>query len=259
MQEIKNIMLRDIVPNPLNKSRSMDYNEIENLKDSIQAVGLLHPLVVYRNDLQKYTLISGHRRFAALNNMAGSDYEVPCVIIDTPENEIEEAECMARANVHRSSPDEIKNEVKIANSLWDSMDKERRKKCIKRFEQEFVAENEFNPVYKEDPKKFKSNRFRPRLMYIKSITGLGLSNKTISELLKSQLKDAGEGIPDEKKKRESGRVSVKKVLSTMAKLNKQLDSYAYREDTGKPEYIEKLQEDLQDIIERLENITDEDL
>ena len=74
MQEIKNIMLRDIVPNPLNKSRSMDYNEIENLKDSIQAVGLLHPLVVYRNDLQKYTLISGHRRFAALNNMAGSDY-----------------------------------------------------------------------------------------------------------------------------------------------------------------------------------------
>ena len=96
-------------------------------------------------------------------------------------------------------------------------------------------------------------------MYIKSITGLGLSNKTISELLKSQLKDAGEGIPDEKKKRESGRVSVKKVLSTMAKLNKQLDSYAYREDTGKPEYIEKLQEYLQDIIERLENITDEDL
>ena len=36
MQEIKNIMLRDIVPNPLNKSRSMDYNEIENLKHQFE-------------------------------------------------------------------------------------------------------------------------------------------------------------------------------------------------------------------------------
>ena len=45
----------------------------------------------------------------------------------------------------------------------------------------------------------------------------------------------------------------------MNKLNDQFDKYAYREDTGKPEYILKLQEDLEDIIERFNEITDEDL
>lgn len=259
MQDIKNIRLGDIVPNPLNKSRSMDFNQIEILKDSIQDIGLLHPLVVYKNDSGKYTLISGHRRFAALNNMAGINEEVPCMVIEKPEDETEEAEYMARANVHRSSPEEIKNEVKIVSDLWDSMDKERRKKWTKKFEEEFIAKNEGNPAYKEDPKAFKSNRFRPRIMYVRQISNLDLSNKTISSYLKSKLEDAGEGFAEEKPKREVRKVTVKKLLSTMNKLNDQFDKYAYREDTGKPEYIEKLQEDLEDIIQRFNEITDEDL
>lgn len=259
MHDIKNISLRDIIPNPLNKSRSMDYNEIENLKDSIQEVGLLHPLVVYRNDAGTYTLISGHRRFAALNNMAGADYEVPCVVIERPANDIEEAEYMTRANVHRSSPDEIRNEVKIANDLWNSMSKDKKKVWSARLEEEFIEKNYANPTYREDPKQFKSNRFRPRLMYINKITGLNLSNRSISGYLTSTLEEEGEAIISEKPERKPNKVTVKKIAKTMTKLNELLDEYAYREDSGKPNYISELQETLAASIEKISKMTDKDL
>lgn len=259
MQTIKDIQLREIIPNPLNKSRSMDYNEIENLKDSIQEVGLLHPLVVYRNDAGTYTLISGHRRFAALNNMAGDDYAVPCVVIEKPTNDVEEAEYMTRANVHRSSPDEIRNEVKIANDLWNSMSKDKKKVWSARLEEEFIEKNYANPMYKEDPKQFKSNRFRPRLMYINKITGLNLSNRSISGYLTSTLEEEGEAIISEKPERKPNKVTVKKIAKTMTKLNELLDEYAYREDSGKPNYISELQETLAASIEKISKMTDKDL
>ena len=257
MPEIRNIKLKDIRPNPLNSSRSMDYNEIENLKDSISEVGLLHPLTVYQNIDNTYTLISGHRRFAALNNLAGKDEEVPCTVIEKPATKEEEEEYLSRSNVHRSSPEEIRNEVKFANDIWDSMPSERRKEWMKKFEKKFKEENEANPLYKENPKAFKSNRFRPRLMYINHITGLNLSTRTVSTYIKATLDEAGESIGEEKPKKAPNRVTVKKISSTMKKLNSLLDEY--REGIGKPEYISELQEELNDLIEKLGSMTDGDL
>ena len=256
---IINLRLSDITPNPLNEVRSMEYKDIENLKDSIKIVGLLHPLVVYERGTGHYYLLSGHRRLAALKSLYDNDYTVPCVVIDKPLSEVEEAEYMARSNVSRKNPDEIREEVVIASKLWDEMPKERRKAISKQFEEKFRAENEDNPTYIADPQKFKTNRFRPRLMYIKSITGLDVSNKTVADILVAKLNESGEGEPNDKKKRQSHGVSYKKLFNTMTRLSEQLDEYAYRADTGKPEYIKELQDDLNKVIERMKELSSETL
>ena len=257
--KIKNIRLAEITPNPLNEARSMEFKDIENLMDSIKTVGLLHPLVVTYQGEDTYYLLSGHRRYAALKSLYGRDYVVPCVVISKLLTPVEQAEYMARSNVSRKNPDEIREEVVIASNLWDEMPKERRKEISKQFEERFRAENENNPTYIANPQKFKTNRFRPRLMYIKSITGLDVSNKTVSDILVAKLKESGEGVPEDKKKRESHGVSYKKLFTTMTRLSEQLEEYAYRADTGKPEYIKELQDDLNKVIEKLKDLSGETL
>lgn len=70
--------------------------ELEDLIESIKMYGLEQNLVVKKSDKNLYTIISGHRRFAAIQHILKHDSnqaythleEVWCKIIDDTENEI---------------------------------------------------------------------------------------------------------------------------------------------------------------------------
>lgn len=65
-EELKHIPLSQIVVNPYQPRREFKSNELEELAESIRAVGIIHPpLVRPLPDSSLYELISGERRFRA--------------------------------------------------------------------------------------------------------------------------------------------------------------------------------------------------
>jgi len=64
--EIKEIEVSQISVNPFQPRRSFAQEELEELALSIQAVGLIHPPVVRPLDENCYELVSGERRFRAV-------------------------------------------------------------------------------------------------------------------------------------------------------------------------------------------------
>ena len=64
MEEMAEIRLSDIVPNPTQPRTEFDEEAIEELADSIRQLGLIQPITVKRNG-DKYIIISGERRWRA--------------------------------------------------------------------------------------------------------------------------------------------------------------------------------------------------
>lgn len=204
-KEIKAVKLEDIQQNALN-NRSMDASEIKNMADAIAKGGVCEPLVVYKNrDNDKYTLISGHRRLAALKQIFKKDEPVLCIISETPESKFQEQEMLARLNIHRSTPDDIQQEASLASRLWQTMDDEKRATLTEMYKEKFIEKHKDNPSYQEDPSKFISDRFRPRLDYVRSLTGLEVSNGTIKDILRDPAKKE-----EKKKEKEEKKESEKK-------------------------------------------------
>jgi ParB family transcriptional regulator, chromosome partitioning protein len=103
----------ELVEIPLNKLMASDKNvrktrgqAIEDLAASIQAHGLLHNLVVSKASKDKYQVIAGARRFAALTKLAkdkaiSKTFGVPCRVIDSEAStESSLAENIIRQNMH---------------------------------------------------------------------------------------------------------------------------------------------------------------
>lgn len=247
IQKIEIKLLRE---NPLNEARIMSDDEIQNLKESIMEVGLLHPLVVYSNNDAEgtYTIVSGHKRYRAILEIAGPTGQALCSVIDKPDDQIVESELMTRANVHRSTPEEITTEVRIANNIWNTMTTERRKYWTERFENAFVEANKDNPKYIDDPEGFKSSRFRPRLDYIAQITGLGVSNRTLTKYLKETLKQSNEGL-EEKPKKEK-KITVRNIRHACESLKGIIDACEYT--APKPPYLDDLQDNLESVLRELD-------
>ena len=87
---ITEIALHLIDPNPTN-FYSMD--GIPELADNIRMFGLMEPLIVKKTDSGRYMLISGHRRRAALRQLAdegffpeGMHHKVDCILHEGPVN-----------------------------------------------------------------------------------------------------------------------------------------------------------------------------
>lgn len=218
------LQMDSIYENPLNQ-RSMNQEEIEIIKESILEVGLLHPLTVYKESENKYVLISGHKRFEALKSLGRKgSATVQCTIVDKPSDTSREAEMMARANVHRSSPEQIKKEVELVNNLWNTMDSKRRNFLIEKYKKAFVKQYESDPKYIEDPGKFTSSRFRPRLDYINHITGLNASNRTLATYLSNTLKKENEGV-EETKEKKAKVVTFRNVLHQIDVLKGTIEAY----------------------------------
>ena len=64
MEEMAEIALSDIIPNPTQPRTEFDEEALEELADSIRQLGLIQPITVKR-DGEKYIIISGERRWRA--------------------------------------------------------------------------------------------------------------------------------------------------------------------------------------------------
>lgn len=73
--EVRRIPLDQIVPNPLQPRRVFSDDELDDLASSIQANGLLQPLVVRPapGTTDRFELVAGERRFRAMRRLEWSD------------------------------------------------------------------------------------------------------------------------------------------------------------------------------------------
>ena len=79
MEEMAEIRLADIVPNPTQPRTVFDEEALEELADSIKQLGLIQPITVKRSG-DKYIIISGERRWRA-SEKAGLE-NIPAYIRD---------------------------------------------------------------------------------------------------------------------------------------------------------------------------------
>lgn len=78
--EIYNIPQALIVPNPNQPRKRFDYDELENLAQSIRENGILQPITVRKREDKKYELVSGERRLRAAR-LVGM-VKIPSIVIN---------------------------------------------------------------------------------------------------------------------------------------------------------------------------------
>ncbi|HEI7265726.1 TPA: ParB/RepB/Spo0J family partition protein [Staphylococcus aureus] len=86
-EQIKQIDISDIKPNPYQPRKTFDENHLNDLADSIKQYGILQPIVL-RKTVQGYYIVVGERRFRA-SKIAGLKY-VSAIIKDLTDEEMME-------------------------------------------------------------------------------------------------------------------------------------------------------------------------
>ena len=251
------IKVSQIKENPLNM-RSMDLDQIRILAYDIDTYGLMQPLAVYEDDDGRYTLLSGHRRLAALKQLGVK--EVPCKVFPKPADEFEEQEILTSANISRRKPSELVDELKRAEQAWNTMFKENRDRHVERLKAQFIKEHQSVPKYIEDPDLYVHNNFRPKFEYIRSLTGFDLSNSTIKEQLKKAVpEEAGpnmDGISEaedeedaksEKKEKKEKEITLKDIAKAASTLRGMIMGFVV-DDMMVREELNILDENLNDLL-----------
>ncbi|EKF1515764.1 ParB/RepB/Spo0J family partition protein [Staphylococcus aureus] len=86
-EQIKQIDISDIKPNPYQPRKTFDENHLNDLADSIKQYGILQPIVL-RKTVQGYYIVVGERRFKA-SKIAGLKY-VSAIIKDLTDEDMME-------------------------------------------------------------------------------------------------------------------------------------------------------------------------
>ncbi|HCU7000523.1 TPA: ParB/RepB/Spo0J family partition protein [Staphylococcus aureus] len=86
-EQIKQIDILDIKPNPYQPRKTFDENHLNDLADSIKQYGILQPIVL-RKTVQGYYIVVGERRFRA-SKIAGLKY-VSAIIKDLTDEDMME-------------------------------------------------------------------------------------------------------------------------------------------------------------------------
>ncbi|HCZ0905001.1 TPA: ParB/RepB/Spo0J family partition protein [Staphylococcus aureus] len=86
-EQIKQIDISDIKPNPYQPRKTFDENHLNDLADSIKQYGILQPIVL-RKTVQGYYIVVGERRFSA-SKIAGLKY-VSAIIKDLTDEDMME-------------------------------------------------------------------------------------------------------------------------------------------------------------------------
>ena len=153
-------------------------------------------------------------------------------VVDKPVDQADEIEYMTKGNFHRNDPKEIQNEYRIAANNWDTMSSKRRKEIQDTLLKSFEERNKTNPAYIENKEEFLKNRFRPKYEYIRSITGLEVSNSTIKNQIKEETIET-ETVDEKEETNKSKVVTGKKVVKAATTLLGLLDLYEpYEEELG---------------------------
>lgn len=121
--ELRDLPVEDVHPNPGNFYPPIDANAMEDLQESIQANGVLEPLLVVR-DGDGYRLISGHNRLQAVRHLHlyGPDAQrwatVPCRILP-PMDKLREQTAIIEANRQRKkTPQVLQQEAEELTRLY---------------------------------------------------------------------------------------------------------------------------------------------
>lgn len=121
--ELRELPVEDVHPNPGNFYPPIDSTAMEDLQESIQANGVLEPLLVVR-DGDGYRLISGHNRLRAVRHLHlyGPDTQrwatVPCRILP-PMDKLREQTAIIEANRQRvKTPQVLQQEAKELTRLY---------------------------------------------------------------------------------------------------------------------------------------------
>lgn len=121
--ELRELPVEDVHPNPGNFYPPIDSAAMEDLQESIQANGVLEPLLVVQ-DGDGYRLISGHNRLQAVRHLHlyGPDAQrwatVPCRILP-PMDELREQTAIIEANRQRvKTPQVLQQEAEELTRLY---------------------------------------------------------------------------------------------------------------------------------------------
>ena len=93
-----NIPLEVIHPNPDQPRKHFDEERLQELADSVRAKGVLQPIIVKRIDAESFLLVAGERRYRAAL-MAGLE-KIPAVITTDDEQEIALIENLQREDLN---------------------------------------------------------------------------------------------------------------------------------------------------------------
>jgi ParB family chromosome partitioning protein len=91
----KFLSITDIETNPQQPRQTV--GDLRELKASIESKGVLEPILVRPVEKGKFQIISGERRFRAA--IEAGLAEIPCIVLDVPENEVLEIALIE--NLHR--------------------------------------------------------------------------------------------------------------------------------------------------------------
>lgn len=83
---LKELPVTAIVPNPYQPRREFDETQLKELADSIEASGLLQPVIVRSRPNGRYELIAGERRWRAVQRLGWS--KVPAVVKDVDDRSL---------------------------------------------------------------------------------------------------------------------------------------------------------------------------
>jgi len=106
--ELLHLSIDDICPNPENPRLIFDQDKLDILSESISEVGILVPLIVYKDDDGKYILLDGERRWRCARRL--NFKKVPANIIAKP-NKIENI--LRMFNIHN-----VREEWELMPTAW---------------------------------------------------------------------------------------------------------------------------------------------
>ena len=262
---IEFIPVDQIEASKFNEIRDVSEDRIRTIADSILKIGLLNPIVVFKNDSGSYTIYGGHVRTAAWKYLISVDpswpRSIPCRVFPAPsgatEKEIERAEMemQSQAEIHRYTRKDVEKEVFRADDLWQNyLTEEEKNQKREEYLQSFKERNSDNETYQENPDKFIRDNFRPRIEYIREITGItATSDRTIRRMLNARLKANNEDVlaTEEKQKEErirQNKISTKKVCKKFAPVYEYAKAYCDQFDAD---------EDVRSKLEEIMNLIDE--
>ncbi|MEM5156987.1 ParB/Srx family N-terminal domain-containing protein, partial [Enterococcus faecalis] len=120
-----------------NENNNYELNDIEQLSDSIEQLGLLQPLLVKKLPNDIYEIVAGHRRYNAIKKLVAEgrinkDYEILCKAIEDDEDELITRLKLHETNLQTRSLLKLPEEEKLA-IIEDYMDilKQAREQGIK--------------------------------------------------------------------------------------------------------------------------------
>lgn len=184
---LQTIKIEALYPSKQNEILSM--NDIDVLETSIKEYGLLTPLTVYysSDNPAGFTVLSGHRRLEACKRLGIT--EVPVQVISAPKTAGDEFVSRFNANISRNSDEDKETAIAEVAKHWDGLSQDERSQITVKLKQ----------AYDKRPN-IGADGFRPRDEYIRAVTGISMSNRSIRRKLAEEAESEETSKPKTAKK-----------------------------------------------------------